>query len=174
MTSEKKNWAARTSTEGPAPQLTMTSWQSTASCSKSLRVISNIKFKDAGGRRKQLSCRDYRRLRLRLLHSGFISCFLFFLTPLCFSLKPPYPGGPRCLSEAGCFKPQLCSPSAASGLSSHRPSVSGSAECCWRHRQKASSTAARWLWPLGPSQEDKSRQRKEGRECGKNRAKCSQ
>lgn len=25
MTSEKKNWAVRTSTEGPAPQLTMTS-----------------------------------------------------------------------------------------------------------------------------------------------------
>lgn len=73
-----------------------------------------------------------------MLHSGLISCMLFFKLRVfpAFSLKLLSPGGPCCLSEAGCFKLQLCSPSAASGLSSHNPSISRSAECCWRQAKK--------------------------------------
>lgn len=61
--------------------------------------------------------------------------------------KPLSTGNPRRLSEEACFKPQLCSPS-ASGLSPHNPSITGSAKCSWRRRQKSSCTAAHWLKPL--------------------------
>lgn len=112
------------------------------------RVVSSRQFGDAEGIRPQLSRSDLQMSwQLMLLHSGLISRFLFFSFSV-FSLPQSISLQEVCLSEAGCFKPQRCSPAAASGLSSHSPSISGSAECGWRNRQKAGSAAAHWLRPL--------------------------
>lgn len=91
-----------------------------------------------------------------LLSEGFFS----------FSSKLLSPGGPRCLSEAGCFKPQHCSPS-ASGLSSHNPSISGSAECCWRRAKKKNIEI--YSCTLAEAIINGQKLVEGGGECGKNR-----
>lgn len=109
-------------------------WQSNAPTTKSLRVISKIKLGNTQGARTQLL---FKGLPLSTANSAalwpyFMYAFLQTEGFSAFSSKLLSPGGPCCLSEAGCFKPQLCSPSAASGLSSHNPSISRSAKCRWR------------------------------------------
>lgn len=169
MTWKEKCWAARTSPKSLRDKL-LRLWCHLDKVPHHIQSHSGVTLKTELGYAQgiQLSSRG-----LLLSAANAAALWPYFMSPFLhtegfFCIIPQKPlstGNPRRLSEEACFKPQLCSPS-ASGLSPHNPSITGSAKCSWRRRQKSSCTAAHWLKPLQP---DKSWQQEEGSECGKNR-----
>lgn len=151
MTWKEKCWAARTRPESSRDKL-LRLWCHLDKVPHHIQTHSGVTLKTELGDAQgiQLSSRGLllSAANAAALRPYFMSPFLHTEGIFCIiPQKPLSTGNPRRLSEEACFKPQLCSPS-ASGLSPHNPSITGSAKCSWRRRQKSSCTAAHWLKPL--------------------------